>query len=133
MEPEAKWPRKNALRRMAAIVDRVPFPAEGSQSSSFSGYVGYATDMIVVQALVREVMRADLAPKPHPLWGDDGYRENAIQDALDALDWCEAWIARRVAVDWSYLSCQRPPRSWSNSKLSPGSDSSPGPKERADG
>ena len=108
-----RWPRRVAIRRLYDITGVVPLPSAGSQSAATAGFVGYARDMAVVQAIARAVLRADLTPAPHPEWGDDGARDEAITDALAALDWGEAWLLRRSSENWSTPTSEDVPWSWS--------------------
>lgn len=97
------WSTSKVSGRLRAAVDSVPKPSlgAGTQSASLAGMLCYARDMAIVQQGLSAVLRGITAPAPHPEFGDDGYREDARETALEALDWMERWARWRNAHGWS--------------------------------
>lgn len=100
MSPD-KWSDKQATRRLADIVSAVPGWGAGTQSTTIAGISAYAVDMRIIQRLTRDVLRAVNAKPPHPMFGDEGDRDDARQCAAEALAWAESWAAWRNACDWA--------------------------------
>lgn len=103
---DERWPGdRTVLRRLRAVLDAVPGPAGGTQSTTFAGIASYGRDMVALRQVIRRVLRAATTPRPHPEWGDDGDRADARSEALEALEWAERWAEWRNQDQWSSKTC----------------------------
>lgn len=107
-----KWSDKAVLRRLRNIASEVPGAGFGTQSATISGVASFAVDAAAWMTLNRAVLDGVLAPKPHPMFGDDGYQDACREKALEALAWGEAWIAWRNADQWGRRTCEFGAKPW---------------------
>lgn len=75
------------------LLDKIPLPASGTQSSQLSGFVGHSLDAQNAFDLAHRYLFAMLTTHDE----DDPSRETC--DEIEAK--ARAWISRREAEDWS--------------------------------
>jgi hypothetical protein len=108
-----KWSDKDASRRLLVLVGQVPAPTGfGTQSATVTGLANYSADMRPFTRVLRAVLTATACPAPDPEFGDDGYRDEMRRDALEALDWAEAWVLWRNENNWQRCLCDFLERPW---------------------
>lgn len=102
---------RKRLERLSKILDGVPLPASGSQSTTIRGMIGFSWDMRAVRAPVREVLKGmclEGHEEAEPGW--DYYDPDLILEGL------EMWLGARNCAGWEHSNPHSFDRYWEKIK-----------------